>query len=353
MGIRRISRSLCLAACLLVPTWAAAQEAETEVDLEELPTPADRQPADLPGEVFTIQVENDVFTTNDDGQYTHGMQLEWLSAPDDVAPYVRSGADVIPLFNTEGDLRSSFAIGQSMFTPDDIDDPNPIYDDRPYAGWLYANWGLLSDTGRRLDRMVLSLGVVGPASLADKTQSWFHEVIDAPDPKGWSNQLHNEPTVNLFYERQLRMITPFRVLGLEGDLTPHYGGALGNALTYGAAGATIRIGTDLVQDYGPPRIQPSLPGGGYFVSRGWNTVNAYVFAGIEGRAVARNIFLDGNTFRSSQSVDKEIFVGDLQFGVAVTWGAMRLSVTHVAQTREFRGESGGDSFGAISLSMTF
>ncbi|MDA1072214.1 MAG: lipid A deacylase LpxR family protein [Proteobacteria bacterium] len=356
----RIPRWLVLGCCLALLGHPAMADEETvvssdgtEIVLDELPTPQDRQPAELPGSVITLQVENDVFTTSDDGQYTHGMQAEWLSAPGDVADFIRQGADVLPLFNTGGDLRGSFTVGQSMYTPDDIDDPDVIANDRPYAGWLYSNFGLLSDTGQRLDKMVLSLGVVGPASFADRTQKWFHEVIDSPDPKGWSNQLHNEPTINLFYERQLRMLSPFKVLGIEGDLTPHYGGALGNAFTYGAVGATIRLGTDLVQDYGPPRIQPSLPGSGYFTPRGWDQPNAYLFAGVEGRAVARNIFLDGNTFGSSHSVGHKVFVGDLQFGAAITWGDMRLSLTHVIQTKEFDGEDGGDQFGAVSFSMAF
>lgn len=67
----------------------------------------------------------------------------------------------------------------------------------------------------------------------------------------------------------------------------------------------LRLGQRLPLDYGPPRIQPSLPGSGFFVPPqdrfGW-----YLFAGVEGRAVARNIFLDGNTFRDSRSVDKEL-----------------------------------------------
>lgn len=32
---------------------------------------------------------------------------------------------------------------------------------------------------------------------------------------------------------------------------------------------------------------------------------AYVFAGAEGRGVASNIFLDGNTFEDSHTVDRE------------------------------------------------
>jgi lipid A 3-O-deacylase len=79
---------------------------------------------------------------------------------------------------------------------------------------------------------------------------------------------------------------------LEFDVIPHFGGSLGNVFTYAAAGFTVRLGSDLDQDFGP-RIRPSLPGGGYF--RAQKGFNWYLFAGLEGRAGLRNIFLDGNT----------------------------------------------------------
>jgi len=51
----------------------------------------------------------------------------------------------------------------------------------------------------------------------------------------------------------------------------------------------------------------------------------YVFAGVEGRAVARDIFLDGNTFQKSPSVDKEPLVGELAVGAALLFPGGRLS----------------------------
>jgi lipid A 3-O-deacylase len=48
-------------------------------------------------------------------------------------------------------------------------------------------------------------------------------------------------------------------------------------------------------------------------------VGLYFFAGAQGRAVGRNIFLDGNTFRHSLSVPKKNFVADLQAGFSLVW----------------------------------
>src|SRR3546814_4711146 len=72
-----------------------------------------------------------------------------------------------------------------MYTPDDVALRNPPLDDRPYAGWLYGSVGLIAETGRRLDQLELTLGVVGPASLTEQTQKLIHEITDSQEPRGW------------------------------------------------------------------------------------------------------------------------------------------------------------------------
>lgn len=139
--------------------------------------------------------------------------------------------------------------------------------------------------------------------------------------------------------------------GLGADFTPYAGGNVGNVLTQAAAGGMLRVGFDLPADFGPPRIRPSLTGSDYFLPQrdfGW-----YLFAGVEGRAIARNIFLDGNTFRDGPHVSKKPLVGDLQMGVAMAIGGTRVSYTHVFNTKEFYGQRGGDTFGSFSVSFLF
>ena len=299
---------------------------------------------------FSVIVENDVFA-DVDRHYTNGLRLAWLSDQDDVPGRVRSVAARLPLLPDDADLRIEYAVGQNMFTARDITDPMPDEDERPYAGWLYGAVGLVAETGERLDKLELSLGVVGPASLADETQTWWHEVIGADEPRGWGTQLPNEPAIQLTYQRSWRALASGELFGFATDLTPNVGAAVGTVFVYGEAGATVRVGQHLPRDYGPPRIQPSLPGSGFFVTEedfGW-----YLFGGVTGRAVAHNVFLDGTLLRDSRSVEKENFVGDLQAGVAATVGDVRLAYTHVLRTREFQTQEETDAFGAISLSVRF
>lgn len=303
---------------------------------------------------WTFVLENDAFAGTD-RHYTNGIHLSWLSASDDVPGAARVAASWLPfLLDPEGKRRIGYNFGQSMFTPSDIEIREAQPDDRPWAGYLYGGIALLSETPRTLETLELDIGVVGPASFAEQAQKTWHELIGVSHPEGWNNQLKNEPTVALIYERKWREeIWQFAVPGSDFgiDVTPHVGAALGNVFTYASTGLGVRIGEDLPADFGPPRIRPSMPGSGFFELDdrfGW-----YFFASAEGRAVARNIFLDGNTFTDSASVDKLPFVADLQIGLAFMMRRARISVAQVYRTREFRTQNAPDRFGVISLSLKF
>jgi len=308
-------------------------------------------PADDSG-ALTFVFENDILgALGTDRHYTQGMRLAYLSGEERLWGWVKSLAHKVPFYPEDGRMRSTWAIGQNLYTPEDIKTAELIVDDRPYAGWLCAAVGLVTDTRRSLDVIEFSVGVVGPAALGEELQSWFHELIDSPDPQGWGNQLHDELTVQMFSERKWRALWEpgwLKAVGLQADVTPHVGGALGNVFIHAAGGGTIRIGSDLPADYGTPRIRPSLPGSEFFVPR--RSFSGYFFAGVEGRAVLRNMFLDGNTFGDSHSVEKFPFVGDFQGGFAVVGFDVRAAFTYVVRTREFVLQDGVDRFGAVTLS---
>jgi hypothetical protein len=257
----------------------------------------------------------------------------------------------VPWFPQEGGVRHGYVLGQTMFTASNTQIANPPPDERPYAGWLYGAIVLGVETGLTLDRVSLAVGVVGPASFAEQTQKFIHDLRRTDKPLGWDTQLRNEPGVVLMRQRSWRSVARHGVGGLELDLTPHAGAAVGNVFTYADAGLTVRVGTHLPNDYGPPRIQPGVPGSGLYIPG--NELSWYLFAGGEARAVARNIFLDGNTFRDSRSVDKKPFVGDFQFGIVVAYRSVRLSYTHVLRSREFDTQRASDEFGAVSISVSF
>lgn len=328
-GRRAGWRILLAAGFLAVPTLAGAEEERG---------------------TLSVNIENDK-VANTDRHYTNGLRLSYLAGANEAPDRLLELARDIPIFIRGGDIRVGYSAGQSIFTPEQTGTRELVEDDRPYAGWLYGGLALLNDSGKAVQALALDVGLIGPYAFGEDTQNTWHEVIQVDRANGWDNQLKTEPGVALSYEHKLRHVVEFTSNGLGVDVMPHVGATLGNVFTYGAAGGTVRIGENLPNDYGPPRIRPSLPGSSFFTNSdgfGW-----YLFAGIEGRAVVHNIFLDGNHFTDSQSVDRELFVGDIQAGAAITVDRFRLAYSHVFRSKEFAEQGQSDRFGAVSLSVKF
>ena len=299
---------------------------------------------------LSLLFENDLFY-NSDHDYTNGVLIGYTTAPQDTPDWAIDLARKLPFFAQEGEVRTRYALGQDIFTPHNLSLPNPPPTDRPYAGFLYGAFGLVDDNETSLDQLQVTLGIVGPASLAEDTQKFVHRIIHGTDPQGWATQLRDEPGLIIQYERSLKLIPPQSVFGLFFDAEPHYGIAIGNIYDYVNVGGMARLGINIPKDYGPLRIDPSLPGSGFYEPTGG--VGAYIFAGVDGRAIARNLFLDGNSFQDSRSVSKMNLVGDLELGAAVTFRAFQLTFTHVMRTREYATQKTAAQFGAVNLSVRF
>ena len=314
-------------------------------------TAAPGRAADAPEKgTLTILFENDLFY-NSDHDYTNGVLIGYTTAPQDTPDWAVRWARWLPFFAQEGEVRTRYALGQDIFTPHNLHLADPPPTDRPYAGFLYGAFGLVDDNLTSLDQLQISLGIIGPASLAEDTQKFVHRIIHGTDPQGWSTQLRDEPGLVIQYERSLKLIPPQSVFGLFFDAEPHYGIAIGNVYDYVNVGGMARLGFNLPKDYGPLRIDPSLPGSGFYEPTG--DVGAYIFAGVDGRAIARNLFLDGNSFEDSRSVSKMNLVGDLELGAALTFDAFQLSFTHVFRSKEYATQKAADQFGAVNLSVRF
>ena len=336
---------------LTLRLWAAAALAAC------LGAPAGAEETDVRG-TWSFTLENDVIGGTD-RDYTNGALLSYIGPANDLPAagrLVRSGL----VWLQDADVwRMSYGLGQNMYTPQDItrDDPDP--DDRPYAGFLYGSIGLSADTRgpdgdpKRLDVLSLDVGIVGPYSFAESAQKRVHELIDSDDPKGWDSQLGTEVAFRLLYERNWRASGKWDlpVVPLEGDVTPHVGVALGTVATYAAAGASFRVGEDLADDYGPPRVRPALGAPGFF-----DDVDGfawYLFAGFQGRAVARDLFIEGNTFKDSPGVDLEPLQLDLQAGFAVQVGGVEIAFTHVLRSPQHEENSRWNRFGSINIRTKF
>lgn len=310
-------------------------------------------------------LENDFFAraSNSDEHYTNGIQFSYLTSPKASVARPLDSLTRVPMFGIDkksscASHRYAIALGQELFTPDDTDTSALVVDDRPYAAWLHLTFALQSvwtheASGMALqDHWKLDVGIVGPSALGEQIQNDYHGVIGVAESNGWDNQLKDEIGINLTFERSIRspvFETP-ALLGFETDFVPYGVLSLGNVQTHAGLGGIFRIGPDVPKDFGPPRIYPGIGGSDVFTPN--DQFDWYLFAGLEGRAVAHNIFLDGNSFRDSHSVDKYPFVAEGRVGiVAVVAKTARISYTHIFRSKEFRQQPEPDQFGSLTLSF--
>ncbi len=303
---------------------------------------------------LSLNFENDLFSGVDQ-HYTNGIRISWLSPEGDTIDLLQSVRDVLEqiAWNENRTTRFGLFLGQDMYTPEDRYTTTLISDDRPYAGWLYAGMSLhtVTDHGQgRMDQesVEVNLGVVGPWSLAEQAQDFVHEVRLIDTFEGWDNQLRTEPGLLINYERKWRLHDPIKLGVTDFDFIPHAGASVGNIMTQANVGGAVRWGWNVPKDFGPPSLIHSVTA---LDRRPESSISVYAFATAQGQVVAHNLFLDGNTFRDSHSVDKEHLVGDANYGVAVLFGRFKIAYTNAFRTREFAGQNKSSRFGSLSASF--
>ncbi|UPY38541.1 lipid A deacylase LpxR family protein [Sediminicoccus sp. KRV36] len=346
MPIRPFGATLLLLLASLTPAVAQTGGAEPRAAEATAARKAD------PAGSFSVSYDNDLFAGTD-RYYTSGLQFDWRSASENPPGWLawlnnRPGNFLFP---QGGAPRWGLSAGQNIFTPSDTQRRNPDPQDRPYAGWLYGAVSLVSSTATEFGGLELQVGVVGPSALGRQAQNGVHRLRNLDRANGWSYQLKDEVGVNLILSRQWRFNQEVGVGGLSVGMVPSLTGSLGNVLTYASAGLVLRLGNNLTADFGPPRNRPAISGSAFFEpGEGFSW---YVFAGIEGRAVARNIFLDGNSLQDSRSVERIPGVADASVGAVLMLSRARLTASYTFRSREFSTQPEAAQYGSISLSVRF
>lgn len=300
---------------------------------------------------LTLIVENDserfqIFGGSD-RWYTNGVKLD-LSFN---RPWPGFTSKLLPFASIYDDPREAggVVVAQQMFTPEDLEESGLLPDDQPYSGYLYAGLYVQRSDRLNFDHLELDLGVVGQYSGAEAAQSAVHAALpNQIEPAGWDNQLSNEFAINLTYEHRWR--TPKAAIGVfDLDAIAGVGGRLGNVHIDANVSGTVRFGYNLPDDFGPPLIDTFRDATGTW-SRDFGI---YAYARATGQAVARNIFIDGNTFADSHSVDREDFVATLQAGLALRYKWFETGWSTVWQSEQFEQQPEPHEFGSIYATLRF
>jgi hypothetical protein len=318
------------------------------------------------------QWDNDLLTGTDDG-YTNGARIAFVrELPSDSKQHNALQESLRKLTGSEqddafsefrfpdsGPLRFQYGIGlsQLMFTPDDPEPATPTPGQRPYAGWLGLEFSLQASAGDSASTATLSIGTTGQLSYAQDMQKWVHEnVSDSPIFQGWDTQAPGELTVNLHldHKQRLRFLDATQDWPIEFDGFYEWGGALGNFRTDAYIGALMRFGLNLPASHTEPRVQlgsftATIFEGAHSAEKDHSL---YGLVGLRGYAVLHDITLDGPVFRDwSESVDSELWVSELSYGLATRWRSIELSLTHTVRSDEFEDQRERSRYGSVLLKI--
>jgi len=138
---------------------------------------------------------------NQDRDYTMGMAVEFFWEKEKglypLDNLVKHAGRWFGLKELDNNVIYSFMLGTVNYTPDDLSNPLPILNDRPYSSLIYlSNKRVRADKNNAVAAEVL-LGILG-TNVAKEAQTALHSIwrdvsgSDEPvTPQGWGHQISN------------------------------------------------------------------------------------------------------------------------------------------------------------------
>jgi hypothetical protein len=320
---------------------------------------------------WSFHIDNDFFALlNDDQQYTGGASIElagrrareWAFSADPILGWLDrlTGMDQL-MSNPGAGPQHSLVAGIAAFTPEDIENSDPVFDDHPYGSLvLYGNTRQSVDPARNVSyKTSLVLGLLG-TDVAKSIQDFFHDLADVDKARGWGNQISDGGELTARYEvgrhQLLHSISLSSGRRLESRWKVH--GSAGYVTQVGI-GATVRWGRFDDQwfnfdpspgeyvSYGAPTPMSRHDGAG----REW-----FLWASIESNVRLYNALLQGQFRDSAVTFSRDElreFVTEATVGITADLfnSGLRGEFSLSFRASELEGALGDDAiWGRISLS---
>lgn len=324
--------------------------------------------------VFML-LENDVFSGEDEN-YTNGFTMGYISEmedKDDLGFFSRTLGTLNGGGNSSswwsdfmGMPRSSnpehqwgINITQLMFTPQSLESiSTPITTEHPYGAWLAVGFTSIVKNEDRSNTLTFYAGTVGKNALGEPIQDIVHDVMQSPKWEGWDNQLPNEITFMLSFERKYRMRwMEHENNGWGSDGYASWAADLGNVYIRGGSSLYFRYGYNLpascAQVGWEPNNNNTIPFAGMnsYMDGNWSL---YAFGGLRGNVVGYDVFLDGTMFRDSPvTISKYPFVGDMFLGLCWRYKNMDMIFGCTRRSKEYPSQRAPQWMGTVSLRYCF
>lgn len=297
-----------------------------------------------------MQTENDA-DIRDDAAYSYGSKIGALFFRDEIKESLLR----IPFTEYKtSENYISFSFAHELYTPKDLKRSDLIVEDRPYAGYMYLQGALHQVKENSLLSLTTQVGIVGPSSQMEQVQTMIHDLIGSPHPQGWDNQIKDEFIFQLNFSQKKYYDLEY-IYGYDASLVPSYGVELGNASTKMYGSALFRWGKNVPKDFGAYLMNNTDTSKIPLSSTQKDTKKwrYYINFSLQANAIARNIFLDGNSFKESHSVEKYPITVDVGYGLSFAYKDFSIDYIRRHSSKEYKTQEGLYSYGSLLFSYHY
>ncbi|RDU65023.1 lipid A deacylase LpxR family protein [Helicobacter sp. MIT 14-3879] len=297
-------------------------------------------------QIISILTENDAYFEpfiKSDKYYTAGHYISYVSSE-----YENIFLNKIALLSYLYDnnySRFNITLNQEIYTPASKYTIPPPKNDALYGAAFFVTFGVINRTRNLMEQISLDIGFVGPWALGKQIQNGIHKITNNRSSLGWDYQIKNEFLLNLNYG----LIYRWTFIEDFFDILPQANIFLGNSYTAISAGARMRIGYGIKNDFGIQKYKSKISQ--IIVEDG---LKIYALVGINGSIVGRNIFIEGNTFGGVKSNLKlNRFLYEYELGLMIGYKYISLSYLYTRSSKAFKTQNDLHSYGSIRLEISF
>lgn len=288
---------------------------------------------------FGFRTENDAYLGfGSDRYYTNGLFINYSRA-------IRQADTSDKFIKRTWDAE----IGQSIYNAQTGAVPDISYVDRPFAGYLYGsakiNW--FTKDGEHLSAGI-SVGTVGPNSLAQDAQELLHDIVGFYEINGWQYQVRNELGINAQFEYK----RPLARTGATTDFSLSSKASLGTTFTGAAAGILFRAGdiNELFQ---------SVSSGSRISNQKGSVIpdkEFFFYTQPTLQVVVYDATIQGGLFRDEKgpvTYKPNRLIYSQEVGVKYAQDRWMLSFAAIFKTKELKSQAKSHQYGSASLHYSF
>lgn len=289
---------------------------------------------------FGFKSDNDSYLgQGSDRYYTNGLFINF-----------RHAADQQKLKEGLEKKTYEFSAGQKMYNPYSGYAPDPAFQDRPFAGYLYLEGAMnLFYSNESILKLGAQVGTTGPNSLAEDGQKLLHRVAGFYEIEGWDYQIKNELTLNLAAQ-YTKLIT--RTADQAVELSFEGYGNLGTTFSGAGAGLLFRAGS-LNQLFNAAYTNAVI--GNNAKTKALVKREFFFYAKPQLNVVAYDATIQGSLFNNNSPVtfDQKPVVFAQQLGLDYSSQRFTVDFGVIFKTKELKSSARAHQYGSISMFYRF